>query len=434
MDGDGSPGISAVGNLTIVSADVVATAIQMGAAIGAGASSSGRATVGQLTIQSANVTATACAQGAGISAGKADIGVADVGELTIADATIVAVGAGGPAIGAGSASSGGSADVEFLTIINSRITASGDRALIGVGTYSSTARLSIKEAVRLDAPANTTTAIMATSRLASTSLTVSGMMSRVFGDAPSIEDPVDLSFVYGTASNTRREPIANISAIEIGTCTFPGNDAWVVVLSNTNSSWSKSISFPAGLHGLWLSVETPGYYRAIAYSSTGRFWLVPSRDSLLFNVTDLSAAFWQQADLIPLPTATQSLSPNVSQSPPASVTPSATLTQSQSSNVSQSPAASVTPRASASQLPAVSQSPRASVTQSPRESEAPKTPGSSRTVGIIVGIVIGLVIVAVISILVYLACNKEKFRKETPRCTDGQVALKSDSTYMVEML
>jgi hypothetical protein len=49
-------------------------------------------------------------------------------------------------------------------------------------------------------------------------------------------------------------------------------------------------------------------------------------------------------------------------------------------------------------------------------------------------VVIGLVIIAVISILVYLACNREKFQRNTPRYTDGQVALKNDAPYITEML
>jgi hypothetical protein len=111
-------------------------------------------------------------------------------------------------------------------------------------------------------------------------------------------------------------------------------------------------------------------------------------------------AFWQHADLIAAPTVTQSVSPppSVSQSPPPTVTP------------------------------------RASATHSPAESQTPKTPGGSKTLGIVVGVVIGLVIIAVVFILVYISCNRKKFQRERPSYTDGRLPLKSDTPYLADVL
>jgi hypothetical protein len=200
--------------------------------------------VGEIVIVSADVNATSANMGAGVGSGYAfDSGVSTVGRVTIVRSKLRSA-----AIGVGQ-SSRGSSDTGVVLILSSEVVASG---IAGSAVY-------LNGSIGLES-GNIAGSIV----LGHAAIRATATATRLFGSAPTIVGPVDLTILYATRVTEPTELVGDIPAIEIGSLVLPGSLDYELRFGLKGASTGKSLVLNSSrVHRVFVSVAGAGDYVAV---------------------------------------------------------------------------------------------------------------------------------------------------------------------------
>jgi hypothetical protein len=106
-------------------------------------------------------------------------------------------------------------------------------------------------------------------------LVASSNVSRVFASEPAKNGLVDISLLYSVVAPTPMEVLSGVPAIEIGSLLFPIDLVWSVVITATQSWWTKRIDIDSAVvRRVFITLGPSGDYTITASSGSYKGYLV----------------------------------------------------------------------------------------------------------------------------------------------------------------